>query len=109
MWMEMAPWLWGGIHARHVAIREDGKHAWRSFGRSGVDRRGSTVRDRAVNDSRMCEVFDRNVRRVARCAGYLKPAVDARERLSNCTHTRAPATSSARNTTRCASSILKAF
>src|SRR2546422_1389541 len=105
--MEMAPRLRRGIHTRHVAVCEDGKHAGRPFSSGDIDRRGSSVRNRAVDNCPVSKVRYWNVGRVTRRAGDLEPPVDTGKRLSDGAHARAPAVSSARKTARCASSTLK--
>ena len=53
------------------------EHAGRVFGGCGVDRHDPAIRDRAVDDCRVDDGFERNIRRVARATGHLEPAVDA--------------------------------
>src|SRR5258708_26801199 len=97
------------VHARHVFVGEHDKHAGCPFGGSGVDRHGPAIRDRAIDDCGVGYAFERNICRVACSSGHLEPAIDARDRLSDSVHARAPAVCNARRATRCASSTLKAL
>src|SRR5579863_2895712 len=109
MGVQMAPGLWGRVHARHIAMGKDCQHSGSLLHLGCVDRGRPPIRNRALDDNAVNGALDRNVGRIVCSATHFEASVDSGDWLSDGVHTRAPAVSSARSATRWASSILNPF
>src|SRR5258708_1743542 len=107
--MQMAPGLRRRVHAWHVAMREHRQHSGGLFGFRSIDGDRPAIRNRTLDDYATDHVSDWNICGVPRGAGHFEAPIDSGKWLSNGVHALAPAVSSARSATRCASSILNAL
>src|SRR6266567_3272785 len=107
--MQVAPGPRRRVHAWHVAMREHRQHSGGLFGYRSIDGDRPAVRNRTLDDYAIDQVSYWNICRVACGAGHFEAPIDSGKWLSNGVHARAPAVSSARSATRCASSILNAL
>ena len=93
-----------------IQVREDAEHAGTPLGRRRVDRGDRALWNGARNEHGVENAGNRRVRRVARRAGDLGPAIEPADGLAyTSAHATPPAVCKARTTVRLASSILKPF